>query len=132
MSNKEKVIIVGAGGHGGVVLDILQESGREVLGFIDNDLDKIGKMVFGIKVLGDWSYVRNFKASEICIALGIGNNAIREENYTKARSLGLRIISAIHPHAIVSKQAKLSEGVTIMPGAIINVDAVLEEGVVGG
>ena len=47
MKRKEKILIVGAGGHGKVVLDILIESGANILGFIDENKDKTGKKVNG-------------------------------------------------------------------------------------
>ena len=125
---KDKVLIFGAGGHGKVVLDILIESGASVFGFIDEDKAKIGQEIRGFAVLGDFSYFE--KKKSISIALGIGNNVIREKIFNKAKNMGIGIVSAIHPKAIVSKDVKIGEGVVIMPGAVINTGAVLNEGAV--
>uniref|UniRef100_A0A7V3J928 Acetyltransferase n=1 Tax=candidate division CPR3 bacterium TaxID=2268181 RepID=A0A7V3J928_UNCC3 len=126
-----KILIFGAGGHGKVVLDILLESGADVLGFLDDEESKVGQEINGFKVLGGWSYLKNNKFSKLTkIALGIGNNNIREKIFRQAKDLGLSVVSAIHPKAIVSRSVKLGEGVAIMPGAIINSSSVLEDGVV--
>lgn len=127
--NKEKgIIIFGAGGHGRVVLDILLESGANVLGFLDDDKSKVGQKIRGFKVLGDRSYIE--KRDSVGLALGIGDNAIRENIFRKAKDTGLRTVSAVHPMAIVSKDVIIGEGVVIMPGAIVNAGTVLKEGVV--
>ena len=127
--NKEKgIIIFGAGGHGRVVLDILLESNATVLGFLDDDKNKFGQKIRGFKVLGNWSYIKN--RDSVVLALGIGDNVIRESIFRKAKDADLSIISAIHPKAIVSKDVIICEGVVIMPGAVVNAGTVLKEGVV--
>jgi len=125
---KNNVLIFGAGGHGKVVLDILIESGASVLGFIDDDKDKIGQKIRGFAVLGDFSYFE--KKKSVRMALGIGNNVIREKIFNKAKDMDISIVSAVHPKAIVSKDVKIGEGVVIMPGAVVNAGSVLSEGVV--
>lgn len=125
---KNGIVIFGSGGHGKVVLDILIESGHDILGFIDDNKDKAGQIIRGFKVLGDWAYAK--KNSSVKIALGIGNNRDREKIFRKVKNMDLVVISAIHPAAVVSKDISMGEGVTIMPGAIINTGAVLEDGVV--
>ena len=129
MRNKrEKVLIFGAGGHGKVVLDILLESGTDVQGFIDDDKSKAGKKVRGFKILGGWSCIEKGIRSQI--ALGIGDNVIRKNVFNRAKRIGLTVIFAVHPKAVVSKDVKIGEGVVIMPGAIVNPGVVLEDGVV--
>ncbi len=47
------VVIIGAGGHGKVVLEILRLAGRHnVAGFIDADPLRVGEHVSGVPVLG--------------------------------------------------------------------------------
>lgn len=126
--SKDKVIIFGAGGHGKVVLDILIESGASILGFIDDDRARIGQKIRGFSILGDFSYLE--KRNSLNIALGIGDNVIREKIFKRAKNMNIPVASAIHPGAIVSKDIKIKEGVVIMPGAVVNSGTVLEEGVV--
>ena len=128
MDKRSKVVIFGAGGHGKVVLDILLESGADVLGFIDDDKRKADHRIRGFSVFGGWEQIKN--KGRIKIALGIGDNVIRGKIFAKAKKAGLKIACAIHPKAVLSKDVRVGEGVVIMPGAIINSEAVLEEGVV--
>jgi len=123
-----EVAIFGAGGHGKVILDILLESGKKVRGFLDENPGKIGQKVAGLKILGSWDYLA--KNKNLAVALGIGNNHIREKIYLQLKELGIKIITAIHPAACVSRLAVIGEGVVMMPGAVVNASARLEEGVV--
>src|SRR5262249_9193735 len=50
---QHQVVIIGAGGHGKVVLDILRSAGEyEPVGFIDADTRLAGTTVGGLRVLG--------------------------------------------------------------------------------
>jgi sugar O-acyltransferase (sialic acid O-acetyltransferase NeuD family) len=128
ISKKDKVLIYGAGGHGKVVLDILLECGMNVLGFLDDDKNKIGQSINGFKIFGDRLFLAGNR--KVNIALGIGDNKIREAVYRKVNAMRLPIISAIHPCAIISMNTQIGEGVVIMPGVVINTGTVLENGVV--
>lgn len=71
-----RVLIVGAGDGGAVIAREIQRyhnDGREVVGFIDDDKDKINKQMFGVKVLGDrFSMKENvvrYDVDEIIIAM---------------------------------------------------------------
>ncbi|MBI2463487.1 acetyltransferase [Candidatus Peregrinibacteria bacterium] len=124
----KKIVIFGAGGHGKVVLDILLESGCSVLGFLDEDPKKKGQKVSGFKILGDWSFLKDTK--NVDIALGIGNNKIREKIFTKAQKLGYPVVNALHPRAVISRDTKLGIGIVVMAQAVINPGTIIEEGVV--
>ncbi len=49
---KTKSVIIGAGVHGEVYLSYLKEIGIEVVGFLDDSDEKVGKVIRGIPVLG--------------------------------------------------------------------------------
>ncbi|MEA3493470.1 MAG: acetyltransferase [Candidatus Margulisiibacteriota bacterium] len=127
--SKEKIYIYGSGGHGKVVLDILLESGREVAGFLDDNAERKGQKVGAFEIFGNLDQLTGNKDSTL-IALGIGNNKIRERIYKKAKAKGIKVVSAIHPKAIVSRDVQVADGVTIMPGAIVNPGVVIDAGAV--
>ncbi len=53
-AQSKRVLILGAGGHGRVVLDILlQAGGFSVVGFLDSNADIHGRRIDGIP--GDWT-----------------------------------------------------------------------------
>lgn len=63
----KKYVIFGAGNLGSVLAAELSQTG-EVVGFLDNDENKWGKDVDGIKVLGNGSVLKNLDYDEIVIA----------------------------------------------------------------
>lgn len=103
------VIIIGAGGHGQVIGDIVCASGDNLLGFLDDNKDCLGKIK---------DYV-NFPDAEFII--GIGNNNIRKE----LSKYNCKWYTAIHPSAIISPSVKIGEGSVVMPNAVINANAVI-------
>ncbi|MDX1363401.1 acetyltransferase [Arenibacter latericius] len=120
----KKVLIVGASGHGGVVLDcILKNREYSVLGFLDSFKEK-GLKHNGHQILGCEKELPNLiKAHNIYgVVVAIGNNWIRKNMVNKLMKLvpGIKFISVIHPNAVIGKRVKIGMGVVIMPGAIVS------------
>ncbi len=68
--------------------------------------------------------------SNICIAVGsIRVSNKRRELYKNAKRLGFATPSLIHPQVIISKSAKIREGVCIMAGAVIQAGSSIGENV---
>ncbi|MCR4718065.1 MAG: acetyltransferase [Firmicutes bacterium] len=105
----KNVIIIGAGGHGKVIADIVTASGDNFLGFLDDDESKktLGKIADYEKYAGTF------------FVIGIGNPKIRE----KISKLPCRWYKAVHPSAVISPSAKIGQGTVVMPNAVINADA---------
>lgn len=122
---KKPVIIIGAGGHGKVALDILLASKIAVKGFVD-DGKPAGTRINGYPVLGP---IASLKKGMVAV-LGIGDNGLRSDFYHRYHALGVLFEPAVHPRAVVSKFAHLEDGVVVMPGAVVNANAVLGTGVV--
>lgn len=123
-----KTLIIGASGHGKVVLDILQQDKNvEVAGFIDDDSNRHGQKVNGIKIIGSFSIVPNLIDEIDSGIVGIGNNLIRADFFEKLQDIGLDTISAIHPSAVIAKTAKIGSGTVIAANAVINPDVEIKE-----
>ena len=115
------MILLGAGGHAKVLLEALRLEGRNVLGLVTPDLEKVSKHL-GIEVLGDDEQLRQYNPSEIDLVNGIGSlpfQSLRWNISSKMRSWGYKFSKVIHPSAIVSSSASIEEGVQIMAGAVI-------------
>ncbi len=112
----EKVIIIGCGGHGKVIADIIKKSGDTVFGFLDDDTSKEG-------VIGKICDCVKFSDSSFVIA--IGNNSVREGIAKKYPHL--RYYTAIHPTAVISDNVKIEKGTVVMANAVINAKAVIGE-----
>lgn len=115
---KNKLLIIGASGHGRVIADIALKMNRwQSIAFLDDNLDI--KTSMGIEVIGKSSdafkYVREYD-----IFVGIGNNTIREKIQRNLEAEGATIPIVIDPNAVIGTQVKLGSGTVIMPGSVIN------------
>ncbi|MFA4934082.1 MAG: acetyltransferase [Candidatus Omnitrophota bacterium] len=121
---KHKILLIGAGGHCKVILDLLaQAKSYEIAGIIDLK-ERLGFEVFGTPVIGtDGDLPRFFKFGiRYCfIAVGsIGNPCLRIKLYNSAKRSGFLFPNLISSDARVSSRVILGEGNYIAPGAIIN------------
>lgn len=110
----EKVIIIGCGGHGKVIADIIKKSGDTVSGFLDDDTLKEG-------VVGKICDCVRF--SDCSFVIAIGNNSVRESIAEKYPSLNY--YTAIHPKAVISENVSIEKGTVIMANAVINANAAI-------
>lgn len=117
-------LIIGAGGHGKVIADILQCQGMSVMGFLDDNPAIIGTTVFDLPVLGAIDTWRDFEPDGVII--GIGDNHVRS---AVAHRLGQDItppwLTAVHPRSTVARSVRVGMGTVVMAGAIINADTVI-------
>ena len=77
---KERVLIIGAGGHSRVILDILSyDKNKEVIGFTDSNKNMHGKKINNITILGDDSIIEDEKINEKLdsVIIGLGWNLIK-------------------------------------------------------
>ncbi len=115
-------VIVGAGGHGRVVLDILLRTGaHQVAGFVDSDPSLIGTRMDGRPVLGtldDLPALRDELGVDAAI-VAIGDNGIRREFADKISSMGFVLINAIHPSANLAQSVSLGSNIVIAAGALV-------------
>lgn len=118
-------VIIGAGAHGKVVLDILREQGEEVLGWLDDNAALWGKKHCGLEVLGGMDNA----PPDLAAIVAIGHNEVRMKLAAKAESKGLTLINAIHPSAVISRTAMLGRGVCVCAGAVVGADARLGDNV---
>ncbi|WP_423800055.1 acetyltransferase [Neobacillus sp. SAB-20_R2A] len=115
---KNKLLIIGASGHGKVVADIALKMNRwQSVAFLDDD--KRIKSSLGLEVIGTSCDVsKNIETSDIFV--GIGNNVIREKIQEMLETLGASIPVLIHPNSVIGEQVMLGAGTVVMAGAIIN------------
>jgi sugar O-acyltransferase (sialic acid O-acetyltransferase NeuD family) len=119
------VVIVGAGGHGRVVLDILRLGGaHNPIGFIDADTSRAGGTVSGLAVLGPVNLLGKLVRKNVRGAIvAIGDNRARLSYARLVAEHALELVSAIHPSAVISPSAGVGKNVVIAAGAIIGTDA---------
>lgn len=116
----EKVIIIGAGGHGKVIADIVRLSGDEVIGFLD---DKSQDKITDFKIIGTTA---DIDKTTHWYFLAIGNCEIRE----KLMCRKVKWYTAIHPSAVIAEGVEIGEGTCILANAVINPGSKLGKGVI--
>lgn len=123
---KDKLLIIGAGGHGKVVADIALKmiKWREV-SFLDDKLDS--QTVLGLNVIGKIEDLDKF-IDQYDIVVGIGNNQFRQKTQNKLEKLEASIPVLIHPSAIIGTEVLIGKGTVIMAGAVINCSTTIGKG----
>jgi UDP-perosamine 4-acetyltransferase len=126
------VVLIGAGGHGQVVLEILRVAGvHNPVGFIDADPQLAGKTVDGIPVLGQANMLAKLKGQKVKGAIiSIGDNHARQSYVKKITQQGFELINAVHPQSVVSPSAKIGRNVVIAAGAVIGTAASIGDSVI--
>lgn len=116
---KNQVIVLGAGGHAKVVIEILTETGYQVSYCVGDENSP--QKCLGVNVLhGDFHLPKLRDAGYSYIFPAIGSNIIRERTAAYAIQLGYELVNAISPYATISPSLILGKGIAIMSGAVIN------------
>lgn len=113
-----KLIIIGAGGHGKVVADIAVKNGFEDIVFLNDD--ETVKECAGFPVVGKICEAVEMDGDKI---VAIGNASIREKI-----SSGIKTVTLIHPDAVISRRVEIGEGTVVMAGSVINSDVKIGKG----
>jgi sugar O-acyltransferase (sialic acid O-acetyltransferase NeuD family) len=114
----EKLLLVGAGGFGRVVLE--HASGIYDCAFLD---DGEAKVVDGVPVIGKTYDMAAFYPEYKMLLVTIGNNKLRERLYKQAAEIGYAFPNIIHPSAYVSPHAHIGTGCVILNNAVIQNNA---------
>ena len=118
----KKVVIIGAGGHGKVIADIVEKSGDTVFGFLDDGKAK------GEKIMGCYCIIGSIEECEVWqkndedlyFIIGIGNGKIRKAIFEKYQ---LNYYTAVHPSANLAMEVTLGEGTVVMANVCVNANA---------
>jgi sugar O-acyltransferase (sialic acid O-acetyltransferase NeuD family) len=129
----KRLLIVGAGGHGKVVADIVRAGGVfEVAAFADElATQRDGDLYLGVKVLAGDDALARARASGLGYALiGFGDCAARLGCCERLVANGFEIVSAVHPRASVSPDVSIGAGTVVAAGAVVSAAAYLGEAVI--
>lgn len=119
----EKLLLVGAGGFGRVVLE--HASALYDCAFLD---DGDATIVDGVHVIGKASEMASFYPEYKLLLVTIGNNKLRERLYTEAAAIGFAFPNIIHPSAYISPRAHIGSGCVILNNAVVQNNATCGDG----
>lgn len=118
----KKLVIIGAGNVGGYLAYNIEEFGDyEVVGFLDDDLAKQNKIIYGTKVIGVVNDLKQFaQINDIHVVIGISSPIPKASIAKKIESYNFVFPNFISKNVWVSKNVLLGKGVILYPGVSIN------------
>lgn len=121
MSAGKGIVILGAGGHAKVVVEIFRAAGETVHCCVEEEAGAAGDLM-GVPILiGEKEHLPRLMAEGYTRAhVAIGSNKLRAKIAGRLVEMGFSLASAVHPRATVSASATLGDGVAVMAGAVIN------------
>ncbi|SIN98578.1 acetyltransferase [Halodesulfovibrio marinisediminis] len=125
--NTPNTIILGAGGHAKVLVDILRQR-EHFCGAFVSPMFTSEPVFSGLQWLASDDDVCKFSSGNTVLVNGIGmlpGKHLRKELFLSFSALGYRFKKVISPQAIVSTYAELGDGVQVLPGAIIQAGVVI-------
>lgn len=122
-------IIIGAGTYGEVYLSYLQESGIDVVGFLDDNKYLWHTKVRDIPILGGLDILPRVKDlyGVEAVYCPIGNNKLRVQFLEKAKELGYKLPNFIHKSVVISPNVVIGDGVYILLGSSIMPYSVIKD-----
>ena len=129
-----RIVIVGAGGHGEVVADIIRtrakvtEAPLEIVAFLDDSPTRHGLMVAGTLVRGGLESAGTLSADAFVVA--IGTNDARARTSSQLCAAGYTLISAVHPAACIGGNVEIGAGTMVSAGAIVVTGSRVGRGVI--
>lgn len=116
-----RLVIIGAGGHGKVIADIALKLGYSDITFLD---DNAKGECLNFIIIGTSEKIPILNDGNTDFVIAVGNNFIRKNI---AEKYDVNWVTLIHPSAVVAANVEIGKGTAIMAGAIINADAKIGE-----
>jgi sugar O-acyltransferase (sialic acid O-acetyltransferase NeuD family) len=129
----KSIVIVGAGGHGKVVADIVRAGGAfEVAAFVDElALGRDGDLYLGARVYAGEDGLARARAKGLAYAIAaFADCKARLGCCERLQANGFEIVSVVHPRAMVSPDVSIGAGTMIAAGAVVTTAARLGESVI--
>ena len=123
---KEKIILIGGGGHCKSCIDVIEQEGRFTIAGIADVHEKKQNTVLGYSVIGtDEDLAKLIKISpNVLITLGqIKFPTRRTELFNQLKQMNACFPVIVSPLAYVSSHAQVAEGTIVMHHALINAGA---------
>lgn len=122
-----KLLIIGAGGHGRVVADIAKLLGRyNQIDFVDDADDK---EVRGYQVIGKMVNIDQW-IGKCDFFVAIGDNRTRHTIMSLLDEKGAQLATFIHPSAVIADDVEIGYGSVVTANAVINCGSRIGKGVI--
>jgi sugar O-acyltransferase (sialic acid O-acetyltransferase NeuD family) len=130
---KMRILIIGAGGHGQVVADILwrmqdKDPGIIPVGFLDDRRDLRGQAFLELPVLGRIADHKHIQHDALVVALG--DNNIRQRVFQSLQQEKRTFAIVRHPKSVLATDVLIDEGSMVCAGAIVNTGTTIGKAVI--
>jgi len=113
------LLIIGAGGHGKVVVETAELLGYwDKICFLDDNTEF--KELLGYPVIGTINDFSSFIGEFQFAFVALGNNKLRIELIHKLIQVGFTVPTIIHPKSYMSKYSTIEAGSVMMAGSVVN------------
>lgn len=119
----KKLAIIGAGGHGKVAADIARLNGYKDIFFLDDTI--ISGYCGAYPIVGNSDCI---KLMDNDFFVAVGDASERRKLYDKVVLNHKKIITLIHPSAIIGENVTIGNGTLIVAGTVINPSTVIGDG----
>ena len=129
----KEIIIIGAGDFGRELVWLIEEINKIetryiIRGFLDDSLEKQGKMIQGYPVLGQIAELAKFtKTRKIVATIAMQDGNIRKKivnSFDRFEDWE----TLIHPNVVLHDTVKIGKGTVLCPFVAVSVDTVIGEG----
>jgi len=122
------LLIIGSGGHAGVLVDILRQQNRDILGVVSPDKPPSNLVFKNIPYYNCDDDVLKFDKRAVNLVNGIGslpNQNLRTKIYKYFVGIGYQFETVVDSTARISSYAELEDGTQVLAGAIIQTGATI-------
>lgn len=115
------IVLWGAGGHGGVVLDAVRQQGmHEPVAFIDEAVAGEGYHRSGLPIRYGRCELAKLRAEGVVgIVIAIGDEAKRAAASKVALKCGFELCTIIHPAAVICSDVRIGAGTVVFAGGVV-------------
>ena len=131
--DKEKLILIGGGGHCKSCIDVIKANDRyKIVGILDRP-ELIGQKVCDYEIIGSDNMISNYLDGNFSFLITVGqirSVSVRKRLFYELKGLGAVLATVVSPLARVSQYAKIANGTIVMHGAMVNAGAEIGENVI--
>ena len=123
---KEKIILIGGGGHCKSCIDVIEKEDKYTISGILEKTDKPNEDILGYPILGTDDMIEGLAAEGYLFLITVGqikSPLIREKIFQRVKSANGKLPVIISPFASVSRHAQIAEGTIVMHHVLVNADA---------
>ena len=125
---KEKLILVGGGGHCKSIIEVIESTDAFKIKGILDVAEKVGQKILGYEIIGTDADIEKYVKKGYSFHITIGHilhNNVRTKIYKKIKEASGSLPVIIASTALVSKHARVGEGTVMMHNSFVNANAVV-------